>query len=681
MPQSSTLPSHNLAGGEKGMSDSQEHLTQSTSTSEHDQTRTNELAQPIETQVAEEKNPLDTREPEEEMYATPPPDHIVADGKWFADPVGNHKPLDTPDEEAHLRHKSVPTIDFDDPDNDTDIISPYDTEFDPQEETDRAQRALHTAEQIESATFDIQSNPHATIPHENTPKASHELTEEEAAANRNELSHGLRHERPPILDDHPPHDVINSLKQEDPKVEEESNPLPNPHLTEDHQSDLPDLVPDINTPSDGNIHQSESIDDQFDSIHHEEQATTDSNHQTSDDHDHLNHGENHDHDHHHHGDVSHESYMDYHDQENQPNHDDKHDHDHGDHHHHGHDDHHHGHDHHHGDSHGQMGMDFSGGNDYGMGGHMGGGHQHGAPKESRDLSSMGSTSEFVDPDLEGFDLFLAYVEEYWRIAKVTSMDFYDGVIVPTLRENSSWYSGLAILAPVFLLFLLALRRHPDPFVPFQEPLYRTSNKKGTSSTPFDHAGGSSTTSRNTSSSDQSFAPSPGFVKGSPTGNHPSQPAPLGAHPSGGKDQKNRAVSRKPNASSAPSNPLPSMVAPSHTSPKHTITSTPTKTPILAPVNPGPPTSSKEVNHPSSSHFTAISAPKQEFKVQKSPMKEASSLASSSTSESSSSSSSESPSPVINSGAPLPMPSLKGPKQAVIAPRPRRAIPVPGAAKK
>jgi len=591
-------------------------------------------------QIAEENILSDSTQPDNEVYATPPKEHFIEDGKWFADPLVNHKPINTPDEEAHLRHKPIPIVDFDDPENDTDIVPPYGNEFDPQEETSDTQASLQSSEQIDTPTSDLQSDSHSTTTHENTLQASHEPSEEGDAASRNDLRHGLRHERHPILDDHPPRDVINSLKQDDSKKEEdESVPQHDQetHPTENQQSGQPAVVPDTPSDSNAHAHHSDSINEQ-NSANHADLTNTDPNHQTGAGHSH-NPGENHDHrgdesnilhenDHrqedgqnrdeeHHQG---HEDHHQGHEDHHHQGHEDHHHQGHEDHHHQGHEDHHH---HSHGHSHGQMGLGF-GGNDYGMGSHMGGGHHHGGhdiSKETRDLSSMSSSGEFVDPDLEGFDLFLAHVEEYWRITKVTCMDFYFGVVVPALRENSSWYSGLAILTPVFLLFLLALRRHPDPFVPFQEPLYRPSNKKSASTTS-EHAGGSTATSRNRPS-DQSFAPSPGFVKGSPVGNPTSQP--IGVSPTGGKDQKIRTTIRKPGTSSGPgsvaSNPIPSMLAPSHISSKLAGLNTPTKTPILAPVNSGPPVASKGANHsssyhPSPSHQNSTSKPEPKAKKER-----------------------------------------------------------------
>ena len=126
---------------------------------------------------------------------------------------------------------------------------------------------------------------------------------------------------------------------------------------------------------------------------------------------------------------------------------------------------HHGHDH----GHGMMDMNF-GNDDFGMGtGHGGGGGHGGHAEPTRDLSSF-TADPYLPSELEGFDLYMAYAKEYWTLTRVAVMDFYVSVMMPALKKNSDWYSSLALLSPVLLLFIMALRRKQHMPIPFEDPI-------------------------------------------------------------------------------------------------------------------------------------------------------------------------------------------------------------------
>jgi ERO1-like protein alpha len=377
-------------------------------------------------------------------------------------------------------------------------------------------------------------------------------------------------------------------------------------------------------------------------------------------------------------------------------------------HHQSHDHQHNHHDHHH--HHGMAGMDFGHG-DFGMGG--GEGHHHGGhnlPTEVRDLSSMTADS-WAPPDPEGFDLFLAYVNEYWRIAKVGAVDFYFGLLVPALRENSEVYSGLAIISPIFLLFVLALKRQPDAMAPFDDPVARPTSLRHTNSGG--SKGGLTPTSRPVKS-DQSFAPTPAFLKAGASNNSSQQQLPTTSStpdikkpnpketptPSSGITRNRHApayppvsgptdpsLPLAPSAPKATSNPLP-LFPPITGSQPSGANNTPTRPPFPT-KSPSKPTSTSAVGAP-----VAGSEPVGEPKPRRSSHKadisdEMASTASSSSqppaaaaAAAAASSSASSSTMAFTPGSGPPLPGLRGnaPK-GVAAPRPRRAIPIPEPLKK
>lgn len=343
---------------------------------------------------------------------------------------------------------------------------------------------------------------------------------------------------------------------------------------------------------------------------------------------------------------------------------------------------HHHQEHHH---HGMMGMDFGSGDSFGMG--VGGHHGssgHDIPSESRDLSSI-SSETWAPPDLEGFDLIMAYAFEYWRVAKVTTFNFYFGVIVPTLRENSSWYSGLAILFPVFLLFLLALRRQPDAFVPFEEPMYRRpasgKTSKG-SSAPDPSSGISRHSNRPSSSSDQAFAPSPNFLTTSQNPAAQDPVVPLGAKSTASSKKTSSATRRPPSGAAATaslSHAKQTLLMPTANKSNSAVQSSSRfGASSSQPAGPGAIAPDSTLSHspmsnvPESKPRRGGSGEPMTPTTNSAERSELNPVSTSPTSSTSQSTPSTSP-------FPMPTPGMRSTANApkVVAPRPRRAVPVPG----
>ena len=353
---------------------------------------------------------------------------------------------------------------------------------------------------------------------------------------------------------------------------------------------------------------------------------------------------------------------------------------HNDHSHHSHE---HGHDHghDHGNDHGHshmMGMDGMGlgmgdmGMDgHGHGGH--GGHGHGVGN-GRDLSSEHMDDTWSAPQPEGFDAFLATMSDTWTVVKVAVRNFYTRVVLPAVKENSSMYSALAIISPIFIFFVLALRRKVEVSVPFGDPIGASPSKKR-------------------SNQPTSFAPAPAFTRPDAQVQAPHTPS-KGVKDDGARSRRTGPISHPP-ATTDPSLPFaPPMGAPlgaplgapmHHTAPaKQPATSRraqPTAGPAPSPFAPGP---GKLPSHPPASSSAAPVGKSPSKMPQPAPVAAPSAPVAAP---------SEAPvDPLINTTTPPPfntsaLPSLpppgarSGAPKAAAAAAPRRRIPVPEPLKK
>ena len=369
--------------------------------------------------------------------------------------------------------------------------------------------------------------------------------------------------------------------------------------------------------------------------------------------------------------------------------------------HHGHD-HHHGHSHHdhhhsdHGHSHGLAGMDMGMGSGMSMGmdghGHHGHGHGHGQGSV-RDLSSDSHHDDsWHNRQPEGFEAVMAHVMDAWVVTKVAVRNFYNRVILPAVRENSSMYSALAILSPIFIFFAFALRRKQEVSIPFADPIGIAASPSG----------------KRTKGS--SFAPAPSFTRPDAQVQAPQTPSKLSKEDGGARTRRAAAgpVPQMPQAPADPSlpfapssgiAPMPVVGAPGTAAPASSKRTAGRVPPSSAPPSSMPPAGGSHspfVPAPASGGPPSQMAPSGRSPSTKTPSAApqtapAPSRATTAPTASPSTNNALAPNePLINTTTPppfnpsaLPMPGLgrsSAPKAAAAAPR-RRSIPVPDPIKK
>lgn len=349
-----------------------------------------------------------------------------------------------------------------------------------------------------------------------------------------------------------------------------------------------------------------------------------------------------------------------------------HSHDH-DHHGHNHGHGHHGHDHGHGHGHSHMmGMDSMMGGGMGMDGHGGhGGPGHNNLGGGRDLSSEHYDDTWNTPQPEGFDAVLATVMDAWTVTKVAVRNFYTRVILPAVKQNSSMYSALAVIFPILIFFVLALRRKVEAPVPFANPTGATSPTK------------------RSSNKTSSFAPAPAFTRPDSLVQAPHTPS-KGPKDDGARSRRGgpapiQGASKDPSLPFAPASASGHLAAASipHVKPAGSSrrvppstgpNSAPNHSPFVPPVN--------QSAKPSSS-----TGPSPSKMAQPAPSHSAAPSASQAPAPSASNEASES---LINTTTPppfnasaMPMPGMRSgaPKAAAASGTRRRSIPVPEPLKK